>query len=155
MDDQLKFIAPMPRLKRRRLGVGCPTAGEPGIRHRGRSHHVSKGWQLGPIAAMAFAAASTSRVRVLSLVAQNGLQHPALLAKDIATIDRLSGGRAELGIGASWLADDYVAFSWTARTSTADANACSSARPSFRFAVMMRIVPADDASLPGPTSSGS
>ena len=65
---------------------------------------------------MAFAAASTSRLRVLSLVAQNPLQHPALLAKDIATIDRLSGGRVELGIGAGWLADDYQVLGLEAET---------------------------------------
>jgi probable F420-dependent oxidoreductase len=71
------------------------------------SHHVTRGWQLGLIPAMAFAAASTTRLRVLSLVAQNDLQHPALLAKDIATIDVLSGGRAELGVGPGWLTEDY------------------------------------------------
>jgi alkanesulfonate monooxygenase SsuD/methylene tetrahydromethanopterin reductase-like flavin-dependent oxidoreductase (luciferase family) len=63
------------------------------------SHHITNGWQLGLLVAMGFAAASTSRLRVLSLVAQNELHHPALLAKDIATIDALSDGRVELGIG--------------------------------------------------------
>lgn len=77
------------------------------------SDHVTNGWQLGPIAAMAFAVASTSRLRVLSLVTQNDLQHPALLAKDIATIDALSDGRVELGIGNGWLADDYTALGLT------------------------------------------
>jgi len=62
---------------------------------------------------MGFAAASTSRLRVLSLVAQNELHHPALLAKDIATIDALSGGQVELGIGPGWLADDYTALGLT------------------------------------------
>jgi probable F420-dependent oxidoreductase len=111
-DDQLEFIAPMPRLSsdgatwvselRRLEDLGFDTVAV--------SHHVTKGWQLGPIAAMAFAAASTTRLRVLSLVVQNSFQHPALLAKDIATIDQLSDGRVELGIGAGWLADDYVAL---------------------------------------------
>lgn len=63
------------------------------------SHHITNGWQLGLLVAMGFAAASTSRLRVLSLVAQNELHHPALLAKDTATIDALSDGRVELGIG--------------------------------------------------------
>ena len=62
---------------------------------------------------MGFAAASTSRLRVLSLVAQNELHHPALLAKDIATIDALSDGQVELGIGPGWLADDYTALGLT------------------------------------------
>jgi probable F420-dependent oxidoreductase len=109
-DHDLKIIAPMPRMSgtgetwvaelRRLEDLGFDTACV--------SHHVTRGWQLGPIAAMAYAAASTTRLRVLSLVAQNPLQHPALLAKEIATIDRLSGGRVELGIGAGWLADDYA-----------------------------------------------
>jgi probable F420-dependent oxidoreductase len=74
------------------------------------SHHLTHGWQLGLLVALAFAAASTTRLRVLSLVAQNNLYHPALLAKDIATIDVLSGGRVELGIGTGWLAGDYTAL---------------------------------------------
>lgn len=110
IDDQLKIITPMPRLWRdgptwvaelRRIEeLGFDTVSV--------SHHVTNGWQLGPIAAMAYAAASTTRLRVLSLVTQNPLQHPALLAKEIATIDRLSDGRVELGIGAGWLVDDYA-----------------------------------------------
>jgi probable F420-dependent oxidoreductase len=77
------------------------------------SEHVTKGWQLGLVAAMAFAAASTTSLRVLSLVAQNDLHHPALLAKDIATIDTLSDGRVELGIGTGWQPDDYAALGLT------------------------------------------
>lgn len=77
------------------------------------SEHVTNGWQLAPLTAMAFAAASTTRLRVLSLVVQNGLHHPALLAKDIATLDVLSHGRVELGIGPSWKADDYTALGLT------------------------------------------
>jgi probable F420-dependent oxidoreductase len=77
------------------------------------SQHVTKGWQLGLVPAMAFAAASTTRIRVLSLVAQNDLHHPALLAKDIATIDTLSGGRVELGIGTGWQSGDYAALGLT------------------------------------------
>jgi probable F420-dependent oxidoreductase len=112
MPDPLRFIAPMPRLWRdgatwvselRRLEAM-------GYHSVAVSHHVTHGWQLGILVTMAFAAACTKRLRVLSLVAQNRLHHPALLAKDIATIDALSGGRVELGIGTGWLADDYTAL---------------------------------------------
>jgi probable F420-dependent oxidoreductase len=112
IDDHIKVIAPMPRLwsdgrtwvaeLRRLEQLGFDTVCV--------SQHLTNGWQLGPISAMAYAAASTTRLRVMSLVAQNPLQHPALLAKDIATIDRLSDGRVELGIGAGWLVDDYTAL---------------------------------------------
>lgn len=112
MQHALKFIASMPRFAgdnakwlaalRRIEAHGFDTVSV--------SHHVVHGWQLGLVAAMAFAAASTTRLRVLSLVGQNDLQHPALLAKDIATIDALSGGRVELGIGAGWQPADYHAL---------------------------------------------
>jgi probable F420-dependent oxidoreductase len=118
MDDPLRFIAPMPRLCRdgatwvaelRRLEtLGFDTVAV--------SQHVTKGWQLGLVSTMAFAAASTSRLRVLSLVAQNDLHHPALLAKDIATIDALSGGRVELGVGPGWHGDDYTALGLTLKS---------------------------------------
>lgn len=51
----------------------------------------------------------TSRVRLGSLVACNDLRHPALLAKMAATLDRLSGGRMELGMGAGWFEPEYHA----------------------------------------------
>lgn len=60
------------------------------------------GDQLAPTPAMLAAAEATSRLRVGSFVFANDLRHPALLAKDAATVDRLSGGRLELGIGAGW-----------------------------------------------------
>ena len=112
MGDPVRFIAPMPRLR----SDGATWVAEVrrletlGFDAVAISQHVTKGWQLGLVSAMAFAAASTSRLRVLSLVAQNDLHHPALLAKDIATIDRLSNGRVELGIGTGWQADDYTAL---------------------------------------------
>lgn len=63
--------------------------------------------QYGPIAAMAAAAAVTSRLRVGCLVFDNDYRHPLVLAKELATIDVLSGGRLEVGLGAGWMAPDY------------------------------------------------
>ncbi|MGY4648081.1 TIGR03621 family F420-dependent LLM class oxidoreductase [Mycobacterium sp. URHB0021] len=112
MGDPLRFIAPMPPLS---FDGGRFVTEVQRLEHLGFhtisvSHHLTRGWQLGLIAAMAFIAASTTRTRVLSLVAQNGLFHPALLAKDIATIDVLSGGRVELGIGIGWDKGDYTSI---------------------------------------------
>ncbi len=65
--------------------------------------------QLSPIAALMAAADATTDLRVGSLVFANDYRHPALLAKEAATIDRLSGGRLEFGIGAGWMTTDYEA----------------------------------------------
>jgi len=66
--------------------------------------------QLAPMTAMATAAAVTDTLRVGALVFDNDYKHPAVLAKEVATIDVLSGGRAELGIGAGWMEVDYTAL---------------------------------------------
>lgn len=62
--------------------------------------------QMAPLTALAAAAAHTSTLRVGMLVANNDLRHPAVLARELATLDVLSGGRVEWGMGAGWLATD-------------------------------------------------
>lgn len=63
--------------------------------------------QLGPIVAMTAAACATKTLRVGCLVFDNDYRHPLVLAKELATLDRLSGGRLEIGLGAGWMAPDY------------------------------------------------
>jgi len=55
-------------------------------------------------------AAVTGRVRIGTLVSPTSVHHPALLAKRAATIDRLSGGRMVLGIGAGWQVNEHRAY---------------------------------------------
>jgi F420-dependent oxidoreductase-like protein len=62
------------------------------------------------IAMHAALACSTSRVRCGCLVYCAGYRHPGVLAKAIATIDHLSGGRADIGLGAGWAQLEYAAF---------------------------------------------
>ncbi len=63
--------------------------------------------QAAPIPAMTWAAAATSDLRVGSLVLDNDYKHPVVVAKEAATLDLLSDGRLELGIGAGWMTTDY------------------------------------------------
>jgi probable F420-dependent oxidoreductase len=65
------------------------------------------GDQLGPIAALMAAADATTTLRVGSLVFDNDYRHPVVLAKEAATLDLLSDGRLDFGLGAGWLASDY------------------------------------------------
>ncbi len=65
------------------------------------------GKQLAPLTALATAAAVTTTLRVGTLVFANDFRHPALLAKETATLDLLSEGRLEVGMGAGWMNDDY------------------------------------------------
>jgi F420-dependent oxidoreductase-like protein len=65
-----------------------------------------------PITALAGLATVTERVRLGTLVLSAGFRHPALLAKSAATVDLLSAGRLDLGIGAGWYEDEYVAFGY-------------------------------------------
>jgi probable F420-dependent oxidoreductase len=62
---------------------------------------------LAPVPALVAAALATTRLRVGSLVFSNDFRHPAVLAKEAATIDVLSGGRFELGLGGGWLREEY------------------------------------------------
>jgi len=67
--------------------------------------HFDEG--LGPITAMATAAAVTSTINVGTLVLDCDFRHPAVLARELASIDLLSGGRLEVGLGAGWKRLDY------------------------------------------------
>jgi probable F420-dependent oxidoreductase len=62
---------------------------------------------LAPMPALAAAAAVTTTLRVGPLVLGNDYKHPVVLAREAATLDLLSGGRLELGIGAGWMTVDY------------------------------------------------
>ncbi len=57
--------------------------------------------------ALALVAQATSTLRVGSFVFANDFRHPALLAKTAATLDVISGGRFELGLGAGWMQSEY------------------------------------------------
>ncbi len=69
--------------------------------------HFANPMACGPL--MLAAAAATTTLRVGSYVYDNDFRHPALLAKEAATIDVLSDGRLELGLGAGWHKEEYDA----------------------------------------------
>ncbi len=62
---------------------------------------------LAPTVALAHAAAVTDTLRVGTFVLGNDYKHPVVLAREMATLDLLSDGRLELGIGAGWMTADY------------------------------------------------
>ena len=64
-----------------------------------------EGWTL-----LAALAAVTTRIRVGVLVASNTFRHPALVAQQAITIDHVSGGRLELGLGAGWFEMEHERF---------------------------------------------
>ncbi|WP_030661818.1 TIGR03621 family F420-dependent LLM class oxidoreductase [Streptomyces cellulosae] len=63
--------------------------------------------QLAPLPALAVAASVTTTLRVGALVWDNDFKHPVVLAKELATLDLLTDGRVEIGIGAGWEKYDY------------------------------------------------
>jgi probable F420-dependent oxidoreductase len=88
----LESAASLSAFARRAEDLGYATAlmGD----HMGRS--------LAPLSALLFAATATKRLRVGPQVLANDFRNPALLAKEVATIDLLTEGRFELGIGTGW-----------------------------------------------------
>jgi probable F420-dependent oxidoreductase len=64
--------------------------------------------QLAPIAAMTAAACATTTLRVGCLVFDNDYRHPVVFAKEMATLDVISDGRVEIGLGAGWMGSDYA-----------------------------------------------
>jgi probable F420-dependent oxidoreductase len=63
--------------------------------------------QLAPVPALQCAADATSTLRFGALVYDNDYRHPVVLAKELATMDVLSDGRVEIGLGAGWMVTDY------------------------------------------------
>lgn len=61
----------------------------------------------GPLVTITAAALATTSLRVGTLVLCNDYRHPVVLAKELATLDRISNGRLEIGIGAGWMTTDY------------------------------------------------
>src|SRR6266496_1952546 len=62
---------------------------------------------VAPMPALASAAEATTRVRIGTMVLNNDLRHPVLLAREAATLDLLSDGRLELGLGAGHMQSEY------------------------------------------------
>jgi probable F420-dependent oxidoreductase len=83
---------------------------------------------LEPLTTLAGVAAVTDRVRVGTLVLCAAFRHPALLAKAATSIDLLSGGRLDLGVGAGWMEEEFEAFGYRFRS------------PGQRFAVLEEAV---------------
>lgn len=63
--------------------------------------------QLAPVPALQCAADATTTLRLGALVYDNDYKHPVVLAKELATMDVLSEGRVEIGLGAGWMVSDY------------------------------------------------
>jgi probable F420-dependent oxidoreductase len=63
--------------------------------------------QLAAVPAIQAAADATTSLRVGALVLCNDYRHPVVLAKEVATLDVLTGGRMEVGVGAGWMTTDY------------------------------------------------
>jgi F420-dependent oxidoreductase-like protein len=55
-------------------------------------------------------AALTERLRLGTLVSPTSFRHPSVLAKSVATVDHISNGRVELGMGAGWLEAEHAAY---------------------------------------------
>jgi F420-dependent oxidoreductase-like protein len=64
-----------------------------------------EGWTL-----LAGLAAVTTRIRIGVLVSCNTFRHPALLAKEAVTVDHISNGRLELGVGAGWYEPEHAMY---------------------------------------------
>lgn len=63
--------------------------------------------RLAPVPILMAVAAATSTLRIGATVFNNDLRLPVMLAKEVATLDLLSDGRMELGLGAGWLKSEY------------------------------------------------
>lgn len=84
------------------------TAESTGYSHLCIHDHLTP--QLAPIPMLTAVAMATERLRVCPLVLNNDLRHPAVLAQELATLDIVSDGRLDVGIGAGWNAPEYAAI---------------------------------------------
>jgi alkanesulfonate monooxygenase SsuD/methylene tetrahydromethanopterin reductase-like flavin-dependent oxidoreductase (luciferase family) len=86
-----------------------------GLHSFARSDHYYSGRDPKPDATDAFAtlaglARETETIRLAVLVSPITFRHPAVIAKNAATIDQMSGGRLDLGVGTGWMEEEHAAF---------------------------------------------
>ena len=98
--DGYPGFAELTSLARKAEAVGCSTFVLP-------DHLIGQHAALPVLAAVA---AVTEQLRVGTFVLNAGLRHPAVLAQDLATLDVLSGGRLEIGVGAGWNKPEHDAI---------------------------------------------
>ena len=105
-----RFLAPVGdgRPDARALVAEARRAEAIGIDVLVRSDHVLE--QHAPLPVLATVAAATERVRLGTFVLNVDLRHPAVLAQELASLDVLSGGRLEIGMGAGWNRPEYDAL---------------------------------------------
>ncbi len=71
--------------------------------------HIGPGpWELSPLIALGAAAMVTKDIRLAITVLNNDFRNPTLLAKEIATLDMLSEGRVDMGMGSGWFEEDMT-----------------------------------------------
>ncbi len=87
----------------------CRALEAAGIDEISAADHLKPG-VLPPLTALSAAAAVTERVTLSTMVLDNGLRHPAVLANEVASISELSAGRFTLGIGAGHAEDEHAAI---------------------------------------------
>ncbi len=98
--DGYPGFAELTRVARKSETIGCSTFVLP-------DHLIG---QYAPVPLLTAVAAVTERLRVGTFVLNAGLRHPAVLAQDLATLDVMSGGRLEIGLGAGWNKPEFDAI---------------------------------------------
>ena len=96
-----------------RLAQAAQAAGLDGFFTSDHYRSVNRGDPAGSLdawATLAALAARTERIRLGTLVSPVTFRHVSVLAKSVVTVDHISGGRAELGIGAGWYESEHVAY---------------------------------------------
>jgi F420-dependent oxidoreductase-like protein len=86
---------------------------ESGLEGLFRSDHYSSWGEKSALDAwtvLAALAARTERIRLGTLVSPVTFRHPSALAKSVVTVDHISGGRAELGMGAGWMEKEHAGY---------------------------------------------
>ncbi len=101
------YLAMEPLLSSRDLVTRASRARELGFTTFQVSDHFDRS-PMAPLVSLAAVAAGVDDLRVGTLVLSNDFRHPALLAKELATLDLLSDGRLEVGLGAGWMTADYA-----------------------------------------------
>jgi alkanesulfonate monooxygenase SsuD/methylene tetrahydromethanopterin reductase-like flavin-dependent oxidoreductase (luciferase family) len=95
------------------LARAAEATGLEGLFRSDHYHSIARGNPAGSLdawATLAALAACTNRIRLGTLVSPITFRHVSVLAKSVVTVDQISGGRAELGIGAGWFEAEHSAY---------------------------------------------